>query len=85
MLDTLDINSAVAITESDKEKYINGNLDVRMGLEIPVNYKVIAYKRLNQLNDGNCPFVVPDVSYDEEKGLLSDMCRVEFYRSFEII
>ena len=85
LLDTLDINSAVAITESDKEKYINGNLDVRMGLEIPVNYKAIAYKRLNQLNDGNCPFVVPDVSYDEEKGLLSDMCRVEFYRSFEII
>lgn len=85
LLDTLDINSAVAITESDKEEYLQGDIDTKMGLEIPVNYKTVAYRRLNQLNKGNCPFIVPDVSYDEEKGLLTDLCQVEYYRSFEII
>lgn len=85
LLETLDINSAVCITEGDKEKYFQGSGAERAEIEIPVSYRSIAYKNLEQLNVGACPFVIPDKGYDDEKGLLPNYCKIEYYQTFEIL
>ena len=85
MLETLDINSAVCITECDKERYLTGSILGKSEMEIPVSYNSIAHRNLDQLDSGLRPFVVPDSSYDDKKGLMMDMCRREFYKSFEIL
>lgn len=85
LLETLDINSAVCITEHDKERYLTGHLIERSEMEIPVSFSSIAYRNLDQLDSGLRPFVVPDNSYDEEKGLMMDSCKREFYKTFEIL
>lgn len=85
LLDSLDINSAICITESDKEVYLNGN---RMGnslLEIPVSYHSIAHNHLEQLEQGMRPFIIPDKAYNDEKGLLVEYAKLEYFNRFEII
>ena len=42
-------------------------------------------RNLDQLNKGSHPFVIPNKGYDEEKGLLPDLCKIEYYQSFEIL
>lgn len=85
LLETLDINSAVCITEEDKDRYLCANGLERIEMEIPVSYHSIAHRNLNQLNKGSHPFVIPNKGYDEEKGLLPDLCKIEYYQSFEIL
>lgn len=85
LLETMDINSAVCITESDKETYLEGNALVRTELEIPVSYHSIAHRNLDQINEGMRPFVIPDKAYDKEKGLLIDNASQTNYKSFEIL
>ena len=85
LLETLDINTAVCITEKDKERYLQGNGKERLEMEIPVSYHSIAHRNLDQLNVGTRPFVIPDKGYDDEKGLLSDYCKTEYYQTFEIL
>lgn len=85
LLETLDINSAVCITEADKEAYLSGDASVRSELEIPVSYHSIAHRHLEQMDRGMRPFVVPNKGYDEERGLLSDYCKTRYYQSFEIL
>lgn len=85
LLETLDINSAVCITECDKERYLTGSILGKSEMEIPVSYNSIAHRNLDQLDSGLRPFVVPDNSYDDKKGLMMDVCRREFYKSFEIL
>ncbi len=85
LLETIDINSAVCITEEDKERYASANGLERIELEIPVSYHSIAHRMLNQLNKGSRPFVIPNKGYDDEKGLLPDLCKTEYYQSFEIL
>lgn len=85
LLETLDINSAVCITEEDKEKYVYENGSERIEMEIPVSYHSIAHRRLEQLNNGSRPFVIPNKGYDDEKGLMPDLCKTEYYQSFEIL
>ncbi len=85
LLETMDINSAVCITESDKETYLNSNALVRTELEIPVSYHSIAHRNLDQINDSMRPFVIPDKAYDNEKGLLIDNAIQTNYKSFEIL
>lgn len=85
LLETLDINSAVCITESDNERYLTGSVLDMSEMEIPVSYNSIAHRNLDQLDSGLRPFVVPDNSYDGRKGLVMDLCRREFYKSFEIL
>ena len=85
LLETLDINSAVCITESDKEKYLQGNGQERAEMEIPVSYHSIAHRNLDQLNEGTRPFVIPDKGYDKKMGLLPDYCKTEYYQTFEIL
>ena len=64
LLDVLDINSAVCIKEDDKEEYLK-NPSIRMDLEIPTSYKSIAYRKLEQLDAGSRPFVIPNKAYDD--------------------
>lgn len=85
LLETLDINSAVCITEEDKDRYLCANGLERIEMEIPVSYHSIAHRNLNQLNKGSHPFVIPNKGYNEEKGLLPDLCKIEYYQSFEIL
>lgn len=85
LLETLDINSAVCITEDDKDRYLCANTLERVEMEIPVSYHSIAHRNLDQLNKGSHPFVIPNKGYDEEKGLLPDLCKIEYYQSFEIL
>lgn len=85
LLEALDINSAVCITEEDKERYLSANGLERIEMEIPVSYHSMAHRNLDQLDKGTRPFVVPNKGYDKEKGLLPDMCKTEYYQSFEIL
>ena len=85
LLETLDINSAVCITEDDKDRYLCANALERVEMEIPVSYHSIAHRNLDQLNKGSHPFVIPNKGYDKEKGLLPDLCKIEYYQSFEIL
>ena len=85
LLEALDINSAVCITEEDKERYLSANGLERIEMEIPVSYHSMAHRKLEQLDKGTRPFVVPDKGYGKEKGLLPDMCKTEYYQSFEIL
>lgn len=85
LLETLDINTAVCIKEEDKEKYLLCDTLERTEMEIPVSYHSIAHRNLEQLDKGARPFIIPDKGYDEELGLLPDLCKIEYYQSFEIL
>lgn len=85
MLETLDINSAVCIKEEDKEAYLTGNALERTEMEIPVSYHSIAHRNLEQIEKGMRPFIIPDKGYNDELGLLPDLCKTEYYHSFEIL
>lgn len=85
LLETLDINSAICITEEDKDCYLNGNEAEKSKIEIPVSYHSIAHRNLEQLDKGMRPFIIPNKGYDNEKGLLLDFCKIEYYQSFEIL
>lgn len=81
----LDIDSAVCITEADKTAYKESSRDDASMLEIPVNYKSVAYRKLQQIDDGLCPFVIPDSAYSEELGLLTNNLSETFYIKYEIL
>ena len=57
----------------------------RSEMEIPASYNSVAHRNLDQLDSGLRPFIVPDSSYDDEKGLVMDMCKRKFYKPFEIL
>ena len=84
LLEVLDINSAVCIQESDKEDYLHIR-ENRMMLEIPVSYKSIAYRKLQQIDVGSRPFIIPDKAYDREKGLLIELARPEMFTQYEFL
>lgn len=84
LLDVLDINSAVCITEEDKEDYLNQS-SARMELEIPVSYKSIAYSKLEQLNVGSRPFVIPNKAYDNEIGILMEYAKPDYLTKYEFL
>lgn len=64
----LEIDSVTCITESDRDRYINGGYEERMNMEIPVRYWSV--KDMEQLKDtGNKPFIIPDKAYNQELGL----------------
>ena len=71
--------------KEDKDRYLCANGLERIEMEIPVSYHSIAHRNLDQLNKGSHPFVIPNKGYDEEKGLLPDLCKIEYYQSFEIL
>lgn len=85
LFETLNINSAVCVCEEDKGAYLNGNNIQRSELEIPISYHSIAHRGLEQLDRGMHPYVIPNKGYDCERGLLSDYCVPDYYKSYEIM
>lgn len=85
LIDALDVESAICVTESDKGTFVNGNQRERTMVEIPVSRKSVAYKNLMSIEGYSNVYVVPDIAYDDEMGLLSDRVNPENYKSFEII
>lgn len=81
LLDVLDINSAVCITENDIETYLSGNAFNRAELEIPVSYKSMAFNNLEQIDEGSRPFIIPNQAYDTEKGLISEYTKPQYYKT----
>ncbi len=74
LLELLDINSVVCITESDRQQYIN-NAASRTELEIPISFKSIMHKKLEQINQGSRPYVVANDAYSIEKGLMTELIK----------
>lgn len=85
LLDVLDIDAAVCVTEDDRMCYEQGNPIDRLKVEIPVGYKSVVYRHLDQSTKGHCPYIIPNQAYSEEMGLLIDKALPENYQSFEII
>jgi len=81
LLEVLDINSAVCITEDDMKTYINGNAFNRAELEIPVSYKSMAFNNLEQIDVGSRPFIIPNQAYDTEKGLIAEYTKPQYYNT----
>jgi len=75
LMKLLEIDSVVCITESDISKYREGSLTERMMLEIPASYYSV--KDLDQLENGNKPFIIPDLAYDSEFGLEMQKIKTE--------
>lgn len=67
LFELLQIDSVSCITESDVEKYENADFETRLSFEMPINYWHVS--KLEQLEKGNKPFVVPDKAYSFEMGL----------------
>lgn len=66
LMEILEIDSVVCIVQSDIGEYEKLPFNKRMGLEIPARYHNV--KRLPRLEMGNCPFVLPNNTYDDELG-----------------
>lgn len=67
LFELLNIDSVSCITESDVEKYENGDFETRLNLEMSVAYWVVS--KMQQSEKGNRPFIIPDKAYDFEVGL----------------
>ena len=85
LLEALDINSAVCITQSDKDSYPDADSLTRQLMEIPASFHLIAHRNLDQLDTGSRPFVIPDKAYDDTLGLLPDEAVPSNYKLFEFI
>lgn len=85
LLETLDIDSAVCITENDKDLYKTGYMIESVELEIPVSFRSVGFRNLEQINYKMRPFVIPDKAYSDELGFLNEFAKTEYYNTFEII
>lgn len=79
LLDTLDIESATCITESDKDYYLSANKSECSIYEIPVSYRSVAYRNLEKITEGMSPYLVPDKAYNGDTGLLMEYVKPEYY------
>ncbi|MBO9202527.1 MULTISPECIES: CRISPR-associated helicase Cas3' [Niastella] len=82
-LDILNIDTATCIRESQVEKYLALDLseDEKMNMEIPVHYGTIAGKGLLKIrNIGTAPFIIPDIAYTSEKGIMMNLVTPKNYK-----
>jgi CRISPR-associated endonuclease/helicase Cas3 len=79
LLDTLDIDSVTCIDEYDREWYETAKYDEQAKREIPVSFRAIGYRRLDKLEVGSRPFIIPHKAYDKDLGFLPDYANPEFY------
>ena len=85
LLETLDIDSAACILQSEEEQYNKNESGTRNELEIPVSYRSVAYLGLRISKYGISPYVVPDNVYDSELGLLLDKLKNEANRTYDFL
>ena len=83
LLDSFDIDSVACITQTDYEsgRYRDANTEGRLLMEIPVRYRSIKWKNLEQAKFGSQPFIIPDMAYTFDKGLDLTMLDAENYNS----
>lgn len=79
LYDVIEVDATGCITQSDVDNYKEAFFVEQAGMEIPVSYKSIAYKELDQIKDGSGPFVIPNMAYDEELGYLKELSLRENY------
>lgn len=79
LLEMLDIDSVTCIDEADREIYENGTYAEQSKMEIPVSFRSVGYAKLDKLETGSRPFVIPSKSYDEVLGFLAEYAKPEFY------
>lgn len=80
LIEAMEIEAACCIREADKWAYRDGNFEQKTNLEIPVPFKSIGFRGLEQLKKcGSNPFIVPDKAYDEVLGLQLDKAGAENY------
>ena len=85
LLEAMDFNSAVCITESDKETYLQGNRITSLALEIPVSYHTVAHLGYEQLPIRSRPFIIPDDCYDDNLGVQLGRAGEKHYKTFEFL
>lgn len=71
LIEKLDIDSVVCITQEDDEtsRYKEADKEEQIMMEIPVRYTSLRWKNLKQLSVGSHPFIVPDMAYTSDRGL----------------
>jgi len=79
LLEALDIDSVTCIEESDREAYESYSYEEQAKLEIPVSFRSVAYRKLDQSTIGSKPFIIPAKSYDKELGFCLEFAKPEFY------
>ena len=80
LIDSIDIDSAVCITQEDEERYREATPEEQILMEIPVRYSSLKWKKLKQLrNFRSDPFISPDVAYSIERGLDISKVGAEYY------
>ena len=82
LLEKMEIETVACILESDEEAY-KENSGQRIMYEIPLSYKAVF--GLTQSDAGNRPFLIPDTAYNEELGLLQNMCKKEHYKKYDFL
>lgn len=82
LMDVLDIDNVVCVTESDETEYLQSKRPHKFMFEIPVGFRSVAYRNLRQENG---IYIIPDVAYDENIGLILDNANPENYKSFEFL
>ena len=86
LLQAMEIEAACCIRQEDRFLYQEGNFERRTNLEIPVPFKSIAYRGLEQVKKrGSNPFIVPDKAYDEVLGLQLDKAGAENYSTCVVL
>jgi len=82
LLDVLDIDSVVCVTETDAAEYLQLKRRQRLMFEIPAGFRSIAYRHLRQENG---IYIISDNAYDEDIGLILENANPENYKSFEFL
>jgi len=86
LLDVMEIETASCIRQDDKYTYQKSTFEQRANLEIPVPFKSIGYRGLEQVKQhGTNPFIVPDEAYDSILGLQLDKASSENYSASVMI
>jgi CRISPR-associated endonuclease/helicase Cas3 len=82
LLDTLDINTAVCIVQSDDTLDRESTFIERTKKEIPVSFRSVGYSKLDQLDCGSRPYVIPDEAYSDEYGIIMEKAKPNLYNLF---
>jgi CRISPR-associated endonuclease/helicase Cas3 len=86
LIEAMEIEAACCIRQSDMPAYKEGNFEQRTNLEIPVPFKSIGFRGLEQVKKcGSNPFLVPDDAYDDVLGLQLDKASTENYSTCVIL
>lgn len=85
LLETLDIDTAICITETDMDRYVHSYETERLSMEIPVMYNTIRRLGLSQIESGMRPYVIPDRAYSEEYGVEPELMTPDFYEKYVIL